>query len=470
MDSSNNRTEKENTMGDMKELTRRDFLTRSAKTAGKLAAAGTVMSGVKPRSVLGANDRIVMAVIGIRGRGRQHYREWANIPNVEVKTLCDVDDNLFEERVKELEELQKKKPITEIDLRRVYDDKDIDAVSIATTDHWHALASIWACQAGKHVYVEKPTSHNIWEGRKTIEAARKYNRIVAAGTQNRSIRNVRKAMEFLHQGGIGKLYMAKGLCFKPRDSIGRKQDCPIPQGVHYDLWLGPAPWRPFNPNRFHYNWHWFWDYGCTDMGNQGPHQMDVARWGMQKNIHPRKIKCVGGYYAFDSDQETPNTQQAIFEYDDGTFIQFETRGVYTNSEDDILIGNLFFGSEGWMHLNGNEWKTYFGRDNTPGPSSADIPQEGKDEAADPMNLLGTGSGNHFANFIYALRTGNWMNLNSDIQEGHMSTAMCHLGNISNRLGRELTFDSHAERFVGDDIANSYLTRDYRYPYVVPEKV
>ena len=447
-------------------VSRRNFISHGAKAVAGIAAAGTVMSAVKPRNVLGANDRITMAVIGIRSRGTTHYKRWAEIPGVQVKTLCDPDENLFTDRVKDLEELQGKKPKTEIDLRRIFDDRDIDAVSIATTDHWHALAAIWACQAGKHVYLEKPISHNIWEGRKIVEAARRYNRIVAAGMQNRSITGVIKAMQFLHEGRLGDVYMAKGLCFKPRDSIGKEQDAPVPEGVHYDLWLGPAPWRPFNPNRFHYKWHWHWDYGCSDMGNQGPHQMDIARWGMQKHIHPKKIKCVGGYFAFDSDQESPNTQLATFEYDDGKIIQFEVRGLYTNAEDGIIIGNLFFGSEGWMHLNGNTWKTYYGRKNEPGPSfEGDI-----EEATDPSNLAGTGGFGHFGNFIHALRNGNWMDLNADILEGHKSTVMCHLGNLSNRLGRELTFDSHSESFVGDKVANSYLTRNYRHPYVVPEKV
>jgi len=454
-------------MPESSRLTRRGFLRGGAGTAAAAAAAGAVATVAKPGEVLGANDTINIAVIGIRGRGRGHYREWAKIPKVRVVALCDVDERLFPERVKELEELQGKKPKTVIDMRELFDDRDIDAVSIATPDHWHALATIWACQAGKHVYLEKPTCHNIWEGRKTIEAARKYNRIVAAGTQNRSLLAVNEAMKFLHEGGIGEVYMAKGLCFKPRDSIGRKQDAPVPEGVHYDLWLGPAPWRPFNPNRFHYNWHWFWDYGCTDMGNQGPHQMDIARWGLRKDEYPKKIKCVGGYYAFDSDQETPNTQLAVFEYADGKILQFETRGLYTNAEDDILIGNLFFGTEGWMHLKGTTWKTYFGRKNEPGPSFDSSKVE---EAADPNNLLGSGSSAHFRNFIYALRTDDWMNLNADILEGHRSSCLCHLGNISYRLGRELEFDSHSERFVGDDIADTYLTRNYRYPYVVPEKV
>lgn len=432
------------------------------------AAAGTAVLGVlKPGRVLGANDTINMGVIGIRGRGWNHCQEWTDNPNVRVAALCDVDERLFPEKVAELEKKQNFKPQTYVDMRKLLEDKTIDAVSIATTDHWHALAAIWACQAGKHVYLEKPTSHNIWEGGKIVEAARKYNRIVAAGTQNRSMYNVNEAMRFLHEGGIGKVYMAKGLCFKPRDSIGIKQDAPVPEGVHYDLWLGPAPLRPFNPNRFHYNWHWFWDYGCTDLGNQGPHQMDIARWGLKKSEFPKKIHCVGGYYAFECDQETPNTQFATMEYDDGAQLQFEVRGLYTNNEDGIMIGNLFYGTEGWMHLNGTTWKTYYGRKNDPGPCSDESKGE---EAADPNNLLGSGSSAHFRNYIYALRQNDASKLNADILEGHRSTSLCHLANIAFRLGRVLEFDSHAEKFVGDDIANTYLTRNYRYPYVVPETV
>jgi len=449
-----------------KELSRREFLSRGAKTAAGLAAASSIMTAVKPERVLGANDRINMAVVGIRSRGRQHAEEWMKIPNVHVKVLCDVDEKLFPARVQEVTEKQGRPPKTEVDLRRVLEDKDIDAISIASCDHWHALQTIWACQAGKHVYVEKPSSHNIWEGQKMIEAARRYNRVVQCGMQNRSISAVRKAIEYLHSGELGDIYMAKGLCFKPRDSIGRKADGPVPEGLHYDLWLGPAQWRPFNPNYVHYNWHWFWDFGCADIGNQGPHQMDIARWGMNKKEHPHKIKCVGGYYAFDSDQETPNTQFATFEYKDGKVILFEVRGLYTNDEDGITIGNLFFGSKGWMHLNGTEWKTFFGRQNEPGPAYS-----GEAEAAaDPNNLAGAGGSAHFMNFIDAVRANDFTKLTGDIIEGHLSTAMCHLANVSYRLGRELTFDSHSETFIGDDIANKYLTRKYRHPFVVPEKV
>jgi len=448
-----------------KQQSRRSFLKGSAKTAAGLAAASAVIA--KPGRVLGANDTINMAIIGIRGRGREHYRQFLKHDNVRITTLCDIDERLFPERVADVEKLQGKAPKTVKDMREVFDDKNIDAVGIATTDHWHALASIWACQAGKHVYLEKPTCHNLWEGTKTVEAARKYNRIVAAGTQNRSIMAVNKAMQFLHEGGIGEVYMAKGLCYKPRDTIGTKQDSPVPEGVDYDKWLGPAPLLPFNPNRFHYNWHWFWDYGCTDMGNQGPHQMDIARWGLQKDEYPAKIHCSGGYFAFEGDQETPNTQDATFTYADGKILQFETRGLYTNADDGIKIGNLFYGTKGWMHLHGTTWKTYFGRNNEPGPSFDSSKSE---EAADPMNLFGSGGDAHFANFINALRANDSMMLNSDILEGHRSSCLAHLGNIAYRLGRELTFDSKAEQFIGDEIANAYLSRKYRAPYVVPEIV
>ncbi|MDZ7373312.1 MAG: Gfo/Idh/MocA family oxidoreductase [candidate division KSB1 bacterium] len=446
-------------------MDRREFIKAGAKGVAGLAAASAVLGTVKPQRVLGANDRIVMAVIGINGRGREHYRQWARIPGVEVKTLCDVDERLFPERVAELEQLQGKKPKTEYDLRRVFEDKDIDAVSIATCDHWHALATIWACQAGKHVFVEKPTSHNIWEGRKMVEAARKYNRVVQVGMQNRSIEGVRRAIEFLHSGKLGEIYMAKGLCYKPRDCIGRGQEAPVPQGLHWDLWLGPAEYRPYNTILVHYKWHWFWDFGCADIGNQGPHQMDIARWGLNKREHPVRIKCVGGKYACDDDQETPNTQLATFEYADGKILQFEVRGWYTNDEAGVRIGNLFYGTEGWMYLNGDKWYTYYGRKNEPGEY-----YDGAGDVADPMNLAGTGGGAHFVNFIEAVRANDWTKLNADILEGHMSTVLCHLANISYRLGREVVFDGHAERFVGDEQANFYLTRNYRYPYVVPEKV
>ncbi len=485
-------------------ISRREFLSRSSKTAAGIITA-TTLSYTKSQAAtdtqsqaVGANEKINIAVIGIRGRGMELAKGFAAIPGVRIRTLCDIDENLFPERVKEIEKIQTIPPSTEYDLRRVFDDKDIDAVAIAAPNHWHALATIWACQAGKDVYVEKPCSHNIREGRKMVEAARKYNRLVQVGFQNRSISNVRQAIKFLHDGNLGEIYMAKGLCYKPRDTIGKCADgigtgkdyeyyiwgekgacydSDYIKGVHYDLWLGPAPQRPFNYNRFHYNWHWHWDYGNGDIGNQGPHQFDVARWGLNKNEHPVKVSSSGGYFAFDSDQQTPNTQTAVFKYADGKILQFEVRGLYTNGEsaiasgqetkqqEDITVGNLFFGTQGWMSINGSTWKTYFGRKNEPGPSS-----ETAGPAADPTNPAGTGADAHFGNFIRALRSGKKEDLTCDIEVGYMSTALPHLANISYLLGRNLAFDGPSEKFVNDEQADQMLTRKYRESYVVPETV
>jgi predicted dehydrogenase len=447
-------------------MSRRSFMSQSTRGATGLMAAGSVLH-LGSSKVLGANDRVNMAVIGVRSRGNEHINEWLKMPGVQVKSICDIDANFLPERAKMIKEKQGVEPKTETDIRRILEDKEIDAISIATPDHWHALAAIWGCQAGKHVYAEKPLSHTIWEGEQMIKAARKYSRIVQCGLQNRSITVVQKAMELVHSGELGEIYKVKGLCFKPRNSIGRKADCQPPQGVDYDTWLGPARYRAFNPNRFHYNWHWFWDYGCADIGNQGPHQMDIARWALNKNEWPQKIKCSGGYFAFDSDQETPNTQSATFEYKDGKILEFDVRGLYTNTEGSIGIGNLIYGTKGWMEIDAYSaaWKTFFGRDNEPGPS-----HNGTDDAADAGNLAGTGGSGHFVNFIESVRSGDWTKLNCDVEQGHKSTALCHLANISYRLNRELNMDEYSGKFIDDEIANEYLTKEYRQPFVLSSQI
>ncbi|MFC1543199.1 Gfo/Idh/MocA family oxidoreductase, partial [Candidatus Neomarinimicrobiota bacterium] len=440
--------------------------------------------------VIGANDMIVVANIGTRSQGRGLMRGFAALDNVEVKTLCDVDLNLIPARAEQAAEIQGRKPGSEQDMRRVFDDQDIDAVVIAIPNHWHALATIWACQAGKHVFVEKPTSHNIWEGRKMVEAARKYDRIVQSGYMNRSRTGARQVMKFLHEGGIGDVYMARGLCFKPRDDIGRYPDGPMKEGetysttivgrggpgytaaylekVDYDIWLGPAPKRLFNRNRFHYNWHWHWDYGNGDTGNQGPHQFDLARWGLNKDEHPVKIRSMGGMFAYDCAQETPNTQTSIFEYADGTILEFGTRGIFTNAEGEVKIGNLFYGTEGWLWLDGDgrTWQSYFGRRDEPGPGSGAV---ASGEGSDPLVLTSI-AGGHYQNFTDAIRAGSRESLTCEIEVGHMSTVLPHLGNISYLVGRDLTFDGKKEEFVGDSEANKLLTRDYRKPYIVPSSV
>ena len=426
--------------------------------------------------IIGANERVNLAVIGIRGQGFGHIRRWAKLAeeqNIRVATICDIDRRLFKERIKTCKELQGSKPRTEVDMREVFADSEIDAVSIATPNHWHALATIWACQAGKHVYVEKPCSHNIYEGRKMIEAARKYGRIVQAGFQNRSINNVRAAMQFLHDGGIGEVYMAKGNCFKPRDSFGIAENTQPPKEVDYNLWVGPAPMKPYNEKKFHYNWHWHWDTGNGDIGNQGPHQFDIARWGLNKEEHPVKIFSSGGYFAFQGQcsQETANTQTAIYEYADGKILQFEVRGLHTGGEANmgVKIGNLFFGTEGWLEVNGSKWQSYRGRKNEPGPGS-----DSQGEQGDPNSTLGylaaPGGGGHYRNFISAIRSGKQEELTCDIETGYLSTALPLLGNISYRLGRQLMFDGGKEQFFNDPEADSMLSRSYREPFVVPQEV
>jgi predicted dehydrogenase len=466
---------------------RREFIRTSALGTAGIAIGGMGFSSKAYESIIGANDRINVAVIGIRNQGSVHINNWCNIKNsnnVVIKTLCDTDELLFESRVKMVADKTGAKPLTEWDMHKVLDDKEIHAVSIVIPNHWHALATIWACQAGKHVYVEKPASHNIWEGRKMVEAARKYNLRVQVGCNNRSSNNVREAIKFLHDGGIGELFMARALCYKARDSYGYAKDSEPPATFHYDRWLGPAPYRPYNAKRSHYNWHWYWDTGNGDTGNTGPHQLDIARWGLKKNEHPVTVYSTGGIYGLRKDdgkpedktpgtrvygdvetygtdktlQETPNTQTCSFMYGDGTLLEFETRGRYTNHEGGKgqEIGNLFYGSEGWLEIYGDTWKAYRKRERVPFAGSKEGPDNQKE--------------NHFTNFLEAIRTGKNDILHCDINEGFLSSSLPLLANISYRVGRSLKFLGEYEKFANDPEADAYLTRIYRKPYVVPDEV
>lgn len=449
---------------------RRSFLKKSMMAAGGTLLAGSSARASNLSDQRSPNDRINVAIVGINGKGKHHYSRFSEIPNVRVTTLCDVDERLFPGAVKAVEEISGFKPKTEFDIRKVLEDKDIDAISIATPDHWHGLMTIWACQAGKDVYVEKPVSYTIKEGHIMVEAARKYGRIVQAGLNYRDQPSVRAAMQFLHEGKLGNVYMAKGNCYKPRDSIGYVKNSSVPAGVHWDLFLGPAPERPFNQNRYHYNWHYFWDYATGETGNI-VHQMDLARWGLGKHEHPVKVHSAGGIFVWESDQETPNTQHCIFEYADGKILQFEVRNVYTNPEGGVKVGNLFLGSEGWMTSDGG-WSSFFEKtvnagepDYTPGfPRRAQEPgpvMSGED-------LSGFAKEDHYENFIDCMRSRNREELYADIIEGHRSAVLSHLANISYRTGRKLIFNPDTETFNDDVEANSYLSRDYRYPFVLPD--
>src|SRR2546422_2809291 len=311
---------------------RRDFL--KLTSAGVAGTALGVTSSSYAR-ITGANDRVRVAICGVRGRGNDHIHGFSRVPGTEIAALCDVDENVSNHRLGDIEKLGLPKPKSYVDVRKLLEDKDIDAISIAAPNHWHALMAIWACQAGKDVYVEKPCSHNMWEGRQLVRAANKYGRIVQHGTQSRSARALIEAINHLHGGTFGEIYLARGLCFKRRDTIGRAPSEPVPTGVDYDLWTGPAPLKPFTHNRFHYNWHWIWDTGNGDLGNQGIHQVDDARWGLGVAL-PNRVSAAGGHFMFDDDQETPNTLTCVFEFDQPNgrrkMMEFEVRHWITNDE------------------------------------------------------------------------------------------------------------------------------------------
>jgi len=456
---------------------RRTFIKKTAIGTAGVSMGLTAVSARSYGRIPGANDRVNMAVIGLRGRGKNLMRAFSSMydDGVFIKTVCDVDTQFFGESKEIVAENQDgKKPGTVQDMRRIFEDPEIDAVAMATPNHWHALGTIWACQAGKHVYVEKPSCHNIWEGRKMVEAARKYNRVVQVGFQNRSNSNVMQAMAFLHDGGIGEVYMARGTCFKPRDSFGIASDSEPPSNLDYDMWLGPASWRPYNEKRVHYNWHWHWNTGNGDTGNQGPHQFDVARWGLGKKIHPVKIQSMGGIFGISPhacSQETPNTHASLYEYEDGKILEFETRGRYTNSESfaGIRIGNLFYGTEGWLEVNGSNWKAYREREKEPFAGSG-MEAESAAVGGDQTFRAAPSSGGHYANFIDAVRSGDPSVLNCDILEGHMSSVLPHLGNIAYRVGESVEFNGEFEKFINNQEANMLLSRNYRHPYIVPEVV
>ena len=449
-------------------MTRRDVL----KT-GSLSAAAGIAALAHPERILGANDRVRIAVCGLNGRGKDHIAGFSHVPNVEIAALCDVDENLLKKHGGELNG----KSQTYVDVRKLLEDRSIDAISIATPNHWHSLIGIWACQAGKDVYVEKPCSHNLWEGRQFVRAAEKYSRIVQHGTQIRSAPAIQEAIRKLHEGVIGDVYLARGVCFKWRDTIGHAPEESVPEGVHYDLWTGPAPLKPFTRNRFHYKWHWIWDTGNGDLGNQGVHQVDVARWGLGVKF-PSRVSAIGGHFMFDDDQQTPNTLSCAFEFDlpDGKrkLMEFEVRHWVTNNEAGIgrgnlttgikrffghhnAIGNIFYGADGYLATgdeDASSYETWLGHDEKPGPRAHR-------------------GGDHFANFIDCVRSRKKEDLTAPIQEGHISSALVHLANASYRLGRSLRFDPETERVIDDEEANKLLCdgdRGYREPFAVPEKV
>jgi predicted dehydrogenase len=422
--------------------------------------ASSLAVAASAQRVVGANDRVNIVVIGLGGRGMDHVKQALQIPGFRIAGLCDVNQAARERASAEVMRAGQEKPKEYIDMRDAFADKAVDAVTMATPNHWHALGTIWACQAGKDVYVEKPASHNIFEGQQMVAAARKYNRMVQVGSHKRSMPHLIEAMELLKQGEIGKLYMAKGLCYKRRKSIGRSPDlAQVPPGIDWDRFLGPAPMRPFNELRFKYNWHWFWDTGNGDIGNQGVHEMDIAMWGLGQS-RPSSVYSTGGKFAYDDMQETPNTQQALFNFDQAE-MQFEVRGLMTNEEAFInrkgyIVGDLFFGTEGWMQTTDDGYLVFKGDDNIK-------VKEGKRASGNDLER-------HLAGFLKAVHSRKIEDLTAEIAIGVEAANLCHMANISYRTASKLQWDTKSGRFVNNPEANKLISREYRKPYVVPEKV
>ncbi len=482
---------------------RRSFLKSSA-----LAATAIALPAASWARAAGANGDIRVAVIGFNGRGKDHIEGFRKLKGVRLVALCDVDKKVLAAQAQKLKD-EDNEVQTFTDVRKLLESGEIDAVSIATPNHWHALMAIWACQHGKDVYVEKPVSHNVWEGRQIVRAARRHNRIVQTGTQSRSNPGLQEAIAWLHSGGLGEVKLARGLCYKPRQSIGNAAGPQtIPDSVDYDLWCGPSAKTELLRKNLHYDWHWVFETGNGDVGNQGIHQMDIARWALRQNALSPRIISVGGRLGYRDDGNTPNTQFVLHDYPAAPMI-FEVRGLPRGKE---------FQSAALWSKNMPDYKgASIGVVVDCAGGSLVIPSYDSATAYDEKgNLMRQfkGGGDHYANFIKAVRSRNRGELNADIEQGHLSSALCHTGNISHRLGKTddvdgirdhlafspaaketfdrmvghlaangvdldrspltlgamLDMDPATERFIGNDRADALLRREYRYPFVVPEKV
>lgn len=491
----------------MSKFTRRSFLKSSLLTTASVAVFPVLgrSQGTSPKAafsrVIGANEDVRYAVVGFGGRGKDHIKEMHQVKGTRMVALCDVDSNILGRELK-LCENQGEQVKGYTDVRKLLDDPDIDVVTFATPNHWHSLGAIWAVQAGKDVYVEKPVSHEVWEGRQLVKAARKYNRIVQAGTQCRSSQGIAEAIQWLREGNFGKILRARGLCYKRRPSIGKVDGPqPIPPGINYDLWCGPAPKAPLMRQRLHYDWHWVWPTGNGDLGNQGIHQMDLARWVLGETELSPRVWSVGGRLGYVDDGTTPNTFIVFHDYKSAPLI-FEVRGLPTSEGSKQMdkyhgadVGVVTDCEGGRMVISSYSAARFY-------------------DKQDNLVKKFEGSSSHFANFIGAVRNRRVADLKADILEGHISSALCHTGNISYRLGTQhspeetreavkgtpdlaealgrmeehlaannvdlhktpatlgavLRMDPQTEQFPGNRVANLLLAREYRAPFVVPKRV
>ena len=481
----------------MSQFSRREFLENSMFAAAAAALASRTGSSFAAEDAApGSAEILRVAVIGVNSRGGSHVDGFGKRKDCEIAAIVDVDEVVGNKKADYIEKQYGKRPTVYTDMRKCFEDKSIHIASIATPNHWHALAAIWAIQAGKDVYVEKPVSHNVFEGRQLVLAARKHKKIVQTGTQSRSNPGMRELIKFIHEGGIGDVKLARGLCYKPRGSIGPRGNYDVPASVNYDLWSGPAQMTTLTRPKLHYDWHWQWETGNGDLGNQGIHQMDIARWGLDEMNLGETVLSYGGRFGYEDAGETANTQVCIHQFAGGKRLVFEVRGLKTEKYKGADVGVIFTGSIGYAVM-----PSYSG--------GSVFDQDGKKI----KDFGGGGDDNHFDNFVKAVRSRKIEDLNADILEGHLSSALCHVGNISYRIGspvsaKEITaklqgdpealetfdrFQQHlldnkvdpattqimlgpkltlagTEEFIGERAAeaNKLLTREYRAPYIVPQ--
>lgn len=419
-------------------IPRRNFL----KQAAVLTTGATLL----PCSLRAANpgETVGVAVIGCNGRGLQHITALLDVPHAEIVAVCDVDRRALAKGLAAVAKKQVRQPKGVTDLRRVFEDPAVDAVSIATPDHWHAPATIMACAAGKHVYVEKPGSHDLRESEWMLAAARKHKRVVQMGNQRRSWPWVVEAMAALHAGELGKLFFARGWYTNRRASIGMGKIVPAPEWLDYSLWQGPAPEQPFRDNLIHYNWHWFWHWGTGEMGNNGVHTLDLARWGLGVDL-PRRITCGGNRYHYPEEWETPDTMVATFDFGDKGIV-WEGQSCDPRGPEGLSLGLTFHGENGTMLVT-NTAATIF-----------DLNHKVVREIVGSKELFAYDV-IHFTNFVEGIRRGE--TLRAEIEEGQKSTTLCHLGNIAWRTGHTINFDPETRRIVGDRSASALGKRSYR---------
>jgi predicted dehydrogenase len=423
-------------------VNRRDFLKQTSVITAGLATLGSAFS---LRAANSPNDKVIVGIIGCNARGMAHITGYLALPNAEIGYICDVDSRAVEKGIAAVAKKQQRKPKGVTDLRRLLEEKDLDAVSIATPDHWHAPATILACAAGKHVYVEKPGSHNLRESELMVAAARKYKRVVQMGNQRRSWPWVIESIEALHAGELGQVHFARGWYTAHRTSIGHGKPAPVPAWLDYSLWQGPAPERPYHDNIIHYNWHWFWNWATGESGNNGVHMLDLARWGLRVEL-PKRVTCGGNRYFYRDDWETPDTMSATFDYGDKG-IAWECQSCAPRGLEGATVGVNFYGEKGCLSMAGTNTTIY------------DLSNKVVREIKSKRDGLFDFDSVHFGNFLDGIREGK--PLRSEIEEGQKSTILCHLANIAWRTGHTVNYDPTTRKIIGDSAAKALYARKYR---------